>query len=141
MSSDSWRPKVGEEVLVVSKWAKGPAVIISAHGAEAFMVRKNDMYGTKLLLGIEYLSPFPAPAAPRPAWEVLREAIDILGVHFPQARSVLRAEAARLEAAAAPKPPPTLAEAVRAYLDDPRDGFALRTLTQALARAEAEAGQ
>lgn len=101
MSGNEWRPKAGEEVMVrasVSRdgMADGRICVRMADGNHHWLAPRN-------------LSPLPTPT-PREPWDVLREAVDILGVHFPQVRNVLRTEAALLEAAARPKPLPTLAE-------------------------------
>ncbi len=87
----------------------------------------------------------------REPWEVLNEAADILSALHPQCSIAfaLRVEADSLEAAARPKPLPTLAEAVREMLaafsegvdwdDEKRTTYT--AAHEALARAEAEAGR
>lgn len=77
----------------------------------------------------------------RKPWEVLREAATLMQEANPASYYgdlLLRADF--LEAAAAPKPPPTLAEAVRAYLDAARSGHAcakeFHAMKEALARTE-----
>lgn len=85
-----------------------------------------------------------AALEPRKPWEVLREAADIIAresghTEGGAAFDFLTFEAARLEAAAAPKVP-TLAEAVRAYVrhDIPNEGWSdeYNAMMEALARAE-----
>lgn len=84
----------------------------------------------------------------REPWEVLREAAEIAEKRGwrPVVTQSMRVLAAELEAAAAPKPPPTLAEAVRAWKElhiDAVQPFArskeVTDILEALAREEAAA--
>jgi hypothetical protein len=140
-----WRPKVGE--LVWSTRERAMVELLEDDGGGMpFRTSTKLALHTRWHLPHEVLpaEPLPAAAEPRAPWEVLDEAADILAQttleHYADG---VRQCAIRLKAAAAPKPPPSLAEAVRAYLkaadDGPVSEFepARSAMVEALARAEA----
>lgn len=135
MSDKEWRPKVGERVLVQGTFAN------EEWGGGKLRVEFSD--GRYLWFSPSELSPLPTPT-PREPWDVLREAADVLDpVDYDMTRPKLLRIAEELEAAARPKPNPSLAEAVRAWLAEwDRTGMADNSpMREALARAEAEAGR
>lgn len=142
MSDKEWRPKAGEEVMVrasVSRdgMADGRICVRMADGNHHWLAPRN-------------LSPLPTPT-PREPGDVLRDAADecikhpnAIGGYYPTSVAMmLRVIADALEGTARPKPLPTLAEAVRAWLAEwDRTGMADNSpMREALARVEAEARQ
>lgn len=138
MTDKEWRPKVGERVLVQGTFAN------EEWGGGKMRVEFSDR--RDLWFFPSELSPLPAPAAPRAAWEVLRDGVTIMlerGYHR-NGNTVLDMlkEAVAMEAAAAMKPPPTLAEAATHALhllkaSGQGDTYEACALREALARAEA----
>jgi hypothetical protein len=137
--TSEWRPKVGERVAIYGT--------VTEAECNSAMVAIDDGILKDQCFTIEEMHPLPAAAEPRAPWEVLHDAAEIAADNsLEMTGEALRDLAKRLEAAAAPKPP-TLAEAVRAYLkaadDGPFSDFepARSAMVAALARAEAEAGR
>jgi hypothetical protein len=144
-NASEWRPRVGERVAIYG-------TVLNDDKSDTMPFQVATVPGGKDYgwYRLEELHPLPAAAEPRAPWEVLREAADVWeksvtrGDGFAVA-GVLRQKATNLEAAAAPKPPPSLAEAVRAYRDAIRAGGhtqeAYTAMIEALARAKAEEGR
>lgn len=128
-----WRPSVGERVAIYG-------VVKGKSCTNLFRVAIDNGFLETQPFYIAELSPLPAPPSPRPAWEVLRDAAEVLDKQSAQCSVAwaIRQEASRLEAAAAPKPP-TLAEAVRAYFDASTSDGVMQNIVamrEALAREE-----
>lgn len=129
----------------LTAWCMGSVAQLVAE-RDAYRGNCTDALAENDALRFERNNPRAAPE-PRKPWEVLREAAllreaaDIIARESGHTKGeaafdFLTFEAARLEAAAAPKPP-TLAEAVRAYVrhDMPNEGW-YNAMMEALARAE-----
>ena len=137
MSDKEWRPKVGERVRFEG--------VVTDIDNDNIPYRVQTDSGKVRWFQEGVLSPLPTPT-PREPWEVLREAAALMQQANPKSfYGDLLSRADFLEAAARPKPLPTLAEAVRAFLDvHPELRIAdsvIENMRDALARAEAEARQ
>lgn len=115
----NWIPKIGDRVIITGTIDKIDSISFNSYRV---MCDGGTAEESEAWFDYKEISPL----VPRQPWDVLREAADILYSNemqrlcFSHRISWIRSEASILETAAVSKPP-TLAEAVRAYLDEVAD--------------------
>ena len=117
MNPEQRRPQVGEEVwcrgVVREGKGRSPTQVVPVHFPSGYSLWFQESDITTVPPAA------PAPPPPRPEWEAWRDVAEWMTSKGWRAASatIIEAEADRMEAAARPVPPPTLAEAVKAYAD------------------------